>query len=401
MWNDWIYNIRGYVTVEITGPFPERLINLCIKKNISLWEVHRKGEVITFNISTEGFRLLPKMVKKTGSRVHIKEKHGLPFFLRRYRARHFFIPGFLIFLVLLMQLSSFVWVVEPVGNEKMSREEVMEILRSAGLYPGVKKSAVDPVKLKREVLLATDEIVWVWADIRGVKAYVNLKESTPKPDMVPTNIPANIVASYDGVIESVTTREGQPMVEVGNTVAKGELLISGVVENEKGYTRLVHSLGEVRARTWVEKSSEISLQKEIRTPTGRDKTRYRMKILNFSINLFGNSRNIYENYDKITSTKRVTLFGWQLPIEIQTINFKEMAVETVPLHEAEAKKEVAAVLLREAMIDLSDAEILEQTVEAEPCGQNRIKVTLRIEASRVIGETVPIGEEKLYGNRTD
>lgn len=398
MWNDWIYRLRGYVTVEVTGLFPERFMNLCIKQNISLWDVHRTGNAVVLNISIQGFRMLRPMVKKTGIRVRIKEKHGLPFFLRRYRARHFFIPGFLIFAVLLAFLASFVWVVEPVGMEHMTRQEVLSILEDAGLYPGVKKKKVDPVALKREVLLATDDIVWIWADIRGVKAYVHLKESTPKPDMVPTDQPANIVAEYDGVIEALTTREGQPMVSEGTTVAKGDLLVSGVVESELGTTRLVHSLGDVRARTWLEKSGECALKEEVRTPTGRSKTRYGLKILNFSINLFGNSRNIYENYDKITSIKKVTLFGATLPVTLFITEYREMNVEHVPVLASDAAEKMAAVLLREASADLKDAEILEKTVETEELSGDRMKVTLRIEASREIGKTVPIGEEKLYGN---
>ena len=391
--NSWKRRMRGWVEVELSGRFTERFLNLCMKKNIYLWDVKRRGETLFCSMSVAGFRMIRPFAQKTKTKVHIREKHGLPFFVRRYKKRYFFIPGIFLFCFLVIFLSSFVWTVEIVGLSRVEEAEVREVLKDAGLYPGARKSNINPMEVQRKVLLSTDDIVWIWTDIRGVRAYVEVKESTPIPEMVPLDEPCNIVAAEDGVVTQMTVKEGQAVVKEGDAVAKGDLLVSGVMDSSLSAGRLVHALGSVKATVWVEKSMEIPLWEEVRTSSGNVRKENTVKFLNFSINLFRNGRNNYENYDKITTIKPMTIFGWKTPISIKTCEYQEMTVERKPISQEEATEKAVRVLDREMMQDLEDAEIMDRQTQVEALPNGNINVIRRIEANREIGMSVPMREE--------
>ncbi len=393
--------IKGYVTVRISGTFPERFINLCIKHNIHLRKLSRKGDVFYANVSRRGFRGMRPLARKTGVRIRIDQKQGLSFKIQKYRKRYFFIPGILLFCFLVGMMSSIVWRVDIEGCERLEEREVRALLKDAGLFGGTLKSKVNPKEIQRKVLLQTDDIVWLWPDIRGVRAKVKIKESTPKPQMVPSHMPVNIVATEDGVITSLMVEEGEPVCAEGDTVTKGDLLISGIMTNRAVGAREVHALGKVEARTWVEKSAERSLKKEIREPSGRKKTAYFIKFFNFSINLFGNSGNVYANCDKIIHIKDGSFLGIPLPIRIFRMEYREMNVSYVPEEKEKIVRQTEEVLRREAAPLLSGGTLLHEETAVQDLEDGQILITLRMEVLKNIAEERPLWEEETRDDGAD
>ena len=42
--NTWRY-MRGYICIKVEGYFVERFLNLCMLKNIELWNIKKKNEI--------------------------------------------------------------------------------------------------------------------------------------------------------------------------------------------------------------------------------------------------------------------------------------------------------------------------------------------------------------------
>jgi len=91
-----------------------------------------------------------------------------------------------------------------------------------------------------------------------------------------------MVAGKDGIIEEILILDGQAAVEKGDVVAKGDVLISGIVipqpspydfsEVEKELTPyLVRARGIVKARVWYEGYGECKLREEKTIFTGRER----------------------------------------------------------------------------------------------------------------------------------
>lgn len=84
---------KGSVRIRVTGREPERFFNLCGHHNITLWDVtEHKGCFEMSLLPEDFFRLLP-IRRKSGVRIRIQKKQGLPFFYRRSLKRKAFFIG--------------------------------------------------------------------------------------------------------------------------------------------------------------------------------------------------------------------------------------------------------------------------------------------------------------------
>ena len=113
------------------------------------------------------------------------------------------------------------------------------------------------------------------------------------------------------------------MVNVGDTVKEGDVLISGTMEGKYTGTRYVHSIGNVEAKVWHTKSKKIYYNQEKLTDTGNEENKYGVKINNFEIN-FNKKLSKFKIYDTINAEKKFKIFSdFYLPISITKTTYKE------------------------------------------------------------------------------
>ena len=78
--------------------------------------MHRSKNMYNeMNIQAKGFRQLKPIIRKTGTKVVIVGRFGLPFFLHKYRKRKMFFAGALLFAVLIFLMSRYIWNIDIRG----------------------------------------------------------------------------------------------------------------------------------------------------------------------------------------------------------------------------------------------------------------------------------------------
>lgn len=226
--------LQGYLYIRIVGYSPERFINLCKHHHITLWGMRANERAYEMYISVKGFRKLRPILKKTNTKVIVKGKYGLPFFLHRRRKRKMFFAGAVLCLVLVYGLSLFVWDIEITGNYTRTDEQILEYLKDTGVVHGMRKKKVDCPGIVKDIRKQFDDIIWVSASLEGTRLKLAIKENSdrtvvPKDNKKET-VPKDIVAAKDGIVTRIVTREGTPMVTAGTEVKKGDLLVLGKVD---------------------------------------------------------------------------------------------------------------------------------------------------------------------------
>lgn len=385
--------MRGYVIILVEGYFLERFINICTRRQIYLWGINKiNNATMELRISIKGFKALRPIVRKTRCRVKILDKRGLPFVLYRHRRRKTFALGIALFLGLLWYMTSFIWVIEITGNEKIPKDEILGCLDESGLKVGTLKMRLNLSAIENEMLLRNDQLSWIGIDVKGTKAMVEVKERRKPPKIVEKHIPCNIVGGKDAVIKSMVVKSGRPVVKEGDTVKKGQLLVSGVIDSKVAGIRYVHAVASIKARTWYEKSKEVSLIRDKKVKTGNSVTNHSLKIFDFRINFFINSSIPYANYDKITDRKALTIGReYVLPIVFESNQYEEVLVEKEKLELDWAISEAAEQLREELQKELKeDTEILDEKIEHIFIDENNLLLKLTVECIEEIGLQEPI-----------
>lgn len=215
------YYILGYVNISIEGYFIERFINICISKNILLWNLKRKKSSILYtNIGMKDFKKIKEIAKTTKCRVKIEGKKGLPFILYKYKKRKIFFILLIIILLIIFGLSNFVWNIEVIGNNSIQIEEIKQDLSKYGLKIGTLKQKINTKDIINNMRLERSDIAWLGIHLKGTNVIIEVVETDKKPDLVDENDYCNIISDKDGIITKINVQNGTALVKNGDIVKK-------------------------------------------------------------------------------------------------------------------------------------------------------------------------------------
>lgn len=293
--------------------FPEKdrvtVLNFLLKSGIvNRMERGTEGNTRLFVLSRDR-RLLDKLPC-----THIGEG-GLPHWIKRALFHPGLCVGALLGFLLFVLSSLVVWRVEVIGNEKLEEEAIVSFLEEVGVGVGAFTPGIDSTKAKTALLLRYPELSFVSLYVRGTTLSIEVRESERRPPIADSETGfANQVAAFDAVIERISVKAGRGVVSVGETVRKGDLLISGLYESATGI-RAVYAKGEILGR--------IGQKIEIKQPyTVQEKILKEEKNIGFSLLFFGKEIKLFnfggnygEEYDIIKRKEQIVLFGTvRLPI---------------------------------------------------------------------------------------
>lgn len=331
--------ILGYVSVRIEGFFTERLINICMSKKIFLFNIKRdKSTIMYVNVAISDFKKLTEIAKETQCKFKIEKKCGLPFLFNRYKKRKIFGIAVSIVIISIIYLSNFIWNIEVKGNNNIDEAEIIKILNEEGLTIGKLKNKIDTKSIINKVRLEREDIAWIGINISGTNATVDIVEAVEKPEIIDENDYCNIISDKDACIIKVNAQNGTKMVNEGDVIKKGTVLIAGWMEGKYTGTRYVHAEGSVEAKVWYTHKERVYFKQTEKIRTGNVEKKYAININNFCINLYKSLSN-FENYDTIKEQKQLKLFSnLYLPLGfLVSTNYEQINSEVV-YTELEAKE---------------------------------------------------------------
>lgn len=316
--------ILGFLRVSIEGYYIERFINICKNKKVTIWNLKRNSNIsLMLNVRINEFKEVCKIAKKTGCKIRIKNKKGMPFLLHRYKKRKIFLILLLLVLIIIGLSSNFVWNVDISIEDNQELANIRKDIENAGLKTGVLKFKIDTKEIINKIRLEREDVAWIGIEIKGTNAIVKVVKADEKPEIVDESEYCNIVSDKTGIITKISAQEGTANVKVGDTVKIGDVLINGWMEGKFTGVRYVHSKGEIEAKVWYTKSKKIPYTLTETQNTGNEENKYRIKFGNFEIN-FPKKYSKFKIYDTIETESKIKLFSdFYLPISIVKTTYKE------------------------------------------------------------------------------
>ena len=236
--------LKGYLRIRVSGFSPERFMNLCSNKGILLWDIVREGDIYYMCIHLTGFRLLRPIVKKTGTRVAILERYGLPFFWPRLLARKVFVAGLILAVAFWLWSSLYVWDIEVEGNYQITQDMFFTFLEQNQVTIGIHRKELDIEELEKQIRRAFPQVTWASARLEGTRLLISIKENDAPiiTDVPQSKAGEDLLSKYSGRVVSILVRSGVPKVAVGDEVEAGAVLVEGKVPiyAEDGTVREYH-----------------------------------------------------------------------------------------------------------------------------------------------------------------
>lgn len=403
---NYVRLIRGYVRIRVVSPTPQRFINLCSVHDISLWNIVSEGDVFEMNISVKDFFDLRPIIKKTKTKVVLKEKKGLPFRVQRWKKRKVFILCSMLCALCLYGVSLFLWDIQLVKEGQLTNEMLLTFLQDNGVSYGSYKKSIDIDFIEKKLRDEYPFIIWTSFKIEGTRLFVDVKENEKTVAAIETDEKAcDLKATVTGKVVSIITRSGVPQVKIGDEVKKGDVLVTGQVpiHNDDDTVReymYVRSDADVRLETELSYSKTLPLTYEKKVYTGNDKKAYYFRVYK---NSFSTTRlPEFETYDIVTDLKQgKILHDFYLPLYYGTITYQEYHLKEFVYTEKEGR-----ILLEKEFkkfcktLQQKGVQIVEKNVKIEKNGQSlRARGKILVEMSdgepRAIAEKDDTGETKI------
>lgn len=239
---------RGTLQFTAAGPYPERFLNLCSGGGVGLWNTRRTAEGVTACCAQCHRSRLEYYAQKSGCRLETVRCTGMKSTARRYRRRTGLWVGAALLAAGLLVMGRFVWRVEIRGTEQLDPAVITAALAEYGVHPGVLAGKIDARTVERRMQIRFAEIAWITVNVEGSRVTAILEEAVPPPVVVEDGIPTNLIAGETGFITRVEVQNGNAVVKPGDSVLAGDLLVSGIMDNKMGESRLAHARGRVYAQ---------------------------------------------------------------------------------------------------------------------------------------------------------
>lgn len=327
----WLF---GWVGLAAEGGFPERLLNLAAREGIDLWGVRRKGMTMVACCPVGQYKRLRSPARRAGMRMHVTSRHGVPFTIRRYRSRAGIAVGLAAFYFILQLFSQRIWVVEVRGNKKVASDEIITVMQGFGVREGADLSSLDIPSLQLKALEQLPNLAWCVVNLKGSIAYIDVTERVPKPELSDHDRPSNIKATRDGRIVSVEVYTGQAMVRSGDAVARGMLLVSGVIDSKVGPI-LRRSQARILAQTSRRLVVGVPIKEKLLLPAGRQILRPSLHLFTIEIPMYTDGK--IEQKNRLTVSKNMLeINGIELPVGIVNRRYELLAMKEITRTEQEA-----------------------------------------------------------------
>ncbi|MCL2176922.1 MAG: sporulation protein YqfD [Firmicutes bacterium] len=370
----------GQVYFVASGVNFDKFLKEVLKGSITLYNVKRALSVkegravnkVYFSVDFLNYKKLVAIAENLCYNIEVLKGAGFLYSFSKPRFRTSFVAGLFLCLIVVFAFNAFIWRVEVNGLHTLYEADVRAVLRDSGARVGGARR-LNTRELENDILKGLDGVAAVSVVVRGVSLVVNIDEVVrPDFDFGCSNVVSdgvNLIANADAIITNIVVLRGIQMVQIGDVVEVGTILIAGSDE--------VRATGYVYARVFLQHTISVPDTEIVLRRTGRYEIYSTFRLHNLTF--FGSKagKTSFENYEK--TTNEFYAFKSFIPLRRVTHTFFELESVTIT-NDFEALKEQTIIKARSSINVPKGAVVTNEQVSiTQALGINSVTVTLEFE----------------------
>lgn len=224
-----------YSVYRVTGANTDLFINRIAKRNITLYNVKKKSKnQVVFTVSyAESDKIFALNKDLCYNIKKIRDKgvaYPLLFLMRNVGVA----IGVALFVAICILADNIVYSIEFCGSGAIYESRVRAYLDVLGVTRFSRFSDIDLDALGEKIIQSGETFSFATCKKRGNRLIVELVLAESKPDTLNGNV-YELKADVDGIVEDIKVYRGTALVNVGDVVSAGDVLVDGfaVVKEQK------------------------------------------------------------------------------------------------------------------------------------------------------------------------
>lgn len=298
------------VAITVTGVNLPRFAARAGEMGAALLQVRLHGKRMTALVREGDVARLREMAERSGWRFSVGTRQGAGRLLTRIRRHLALLSALLLGSFALIGASRVMWRVE-IENAGVYAADLPAYLQALGITPPIPKERVDIGELRDLLEWRYPETAWVECGWRGMTLLIRVVDGVTAGQPLIASGAGDVVASRDGIVRSIRTKAGTPLVKPGDIVRKGQTLIRGEERTADGQTRAVLARGVVMARVWDAAAVTMDTTQWVTAYSGR--TQECLTVLSPWFALWRTPESEFQQAD--VSRRVMPLGGFFLPLQ--------------------------------------------------------------------------------------
>lgn len=263
-----------------------KFLNYLIYNKIYYDSLNKYNEYFVLDVSYDDYLYIRRRYK-----CHIVKYYGKKNIVNIYENNKYVLLSLIISFMLLFLLCNTIFDIKINSNDKDIVNVINDSLKDNGIDVYKRKVSFDKLNSIKNKILEDNKDTLEWIEIRekGCIYYIDVTPRVKSNNNVDNALPSDIVAEKDGVIKHIVVHRGSKVIDNGDYVKKGDILISGNIIKNENVIDKVHSEGVIYAETW--KTVNISI------PFKRIDYVYKKTINHYYLDIFGHKFTISGKYD--------------------------------------------------------------------------------------------------------
>lgn len=350
-------NCFAGVDFAASGGRSEKLITLCGRQGIPLYNIRPTADGFTARLPARRYREVSRLARRCGTRLRVRKRRGVLFRLRAYRGRWGLVLAPLVFAAAVHLLGQSVWSIRYDGLDAAARSRVEQMLYSMDICEGAVLTQ-EKLRLAEKQLMDGDEAFgWVSLNFEKGRLVVEASPALQKP-AIESNDPVELVAAADGILLEVNAQEGFAVKSVGQTVAAGDVLVSAYKPDPYEQPVESHAKGLVVAAVKKTYRSVQPSTYEVQALTGKVASSFRLRLFGRTLEL---GAQLPEGEEVRTVHRPLTVLGFALPATIEERYVPQREARQFHLSPDGARQYARFACLAQLYAEFPDAEIIAES----------------------------------------
>lgn len=275
-----------------------KFLDYLVYNNIFYKDLRKYDNVYYLIVSYESFTKISKRYK-----TKIIKYFGRKWFINFISYHKYMIISFFICMFILKLLTMTIFDIKIYSDDDNIKNIIITSLNENGISINKKKKSFDEISSIKENILSSNKETLEWIEIkeRGCiyEVYVTPRVIDNKEEN--SNEVSSIYSSSNGVVKSIVVTSGTKMVDNGDYVKKGDLLISGNIFKNDEIVDSKEAIGSIFAEVWYIAYVNVPFDFVETINTGKIINHYYLDIFNHKFTLIGK----YDSSDTINKTKLI------------------------------------------------------------------------------------------------
>jgi len=314
------------IKIEIISGLYEDFINCLVEKEIYISSVMSTDFGVTCICMAKDYAHIARLAKKFQCRTKICKRKGVYYLFKGIVKRKSVAVAVCSVFIYIFLFTKLIWRIEIISPNQQINQSVYNLLYNNQVYAGAVFSQEKNQNIIQQIFMSVEDVGYVTLNFYKGTLTCKIDPVQEKMLYLEKASTGNIVASQNGVIEDLRVYSGFSDVKIGQTVEKGQILVSATYIDRNGKLQQVMPRAYIKAHCVKKYTAQIEMEKEIYLRTGESTEGIFLKALGKDITLKRENISDYINYDTEKSFKYISILGFKLPFTVEkAIYYKKEA----------------------------------------------------------------------------